>query len=127
MIDLLYKISTIKKIQNGSKIMTHIRIADFCAKHGYTKDQIRHATRTGKLDKVAKGIVDEQHAIQAMSYTKPLKSPKQTKVTTDAITQPDQFVSSHPTSEKPKFLSQEWVKSMLAPASKGGKVLPPEE
>ena len=119
MIDLLYKISTIKKIQNGSKIMTHIRIADFCAKYGYTKDQIRHATRTGKLDKVAKGIVDEQHAIQAMSYTKPLKSPKQTKVTTDAITQPDQFVSSHPTSEKPNFLSQEWVKSMLAPSQNG--------
>ncbi|WP_227543032.1 hypothetical protein [Acinetobacter indicus] len=75
MIDLLYKISTIKKIQNGSKIMTHIRIADFCAKYGYTKDQIRHATRTGKLDKVAKGIVDEQHAIQAMSYTKPWGCP----------------------------------------------------
>jgi len=127
MIDLLYKISTIKKIQNGFKIMTHIRIADFCAKYGYTKHQIQHATRTGKLDKVAKGLVDEQHAIQAMSYTKPLKSPKQTKVTTDAITQPDQFVLSNPTSEKPNFLSQEWVKSMLAPASKGGKVLPPEE
>ena len=127
MIDLLYKISTIKKYKNGFKIMTHIRISDFCAKHGYTEHQIRHATRTGKLDKVAKGIVDEQHAIQAMSYTKPLKSPKQTKVTTDAITQPDQFVSSNPTSEKPQFLSQEWVKSMLAPACKGGKVLPPEE
>jgi malic enzyme len=107
--------------------MTHIRIADFCAKYGYTKHQIQHATRTGKLDKVAKGIVDEQHAIQAMSYTKPLKPPKQTKVKTDTITQPDQFVSSNPTSEKTNFLSQEWVKSMLAPASKGGKVLPPEE
>lgn len=78
--------------------------------------QIRHATRTGKLDKVAKGIVDEEVALQIMlSYTKP-KQPINPKVKQSTQTQ-----------DKPAFLSQEWVKSMIAPASKGGKVLPPEE
>lgn len=107
--------------------MTHIRISDFCAKHGYTEHQIRHATRTGKLERVTKGIVDEQHALQAMSYAKPLKAKKQTKTATDTVGQPDHLASLNPTSERPEFLSQEWVKSMIAPASKGGKVLPPEE
>ncbi|MCU4568826.1 hypothetical protein IC793_16080 [Acinetobacter seifertii] len=96
--------------------MTQIRISDFCNKYGFTAHQIRHATRTGKLDKVAKGIVDEEVALQIMlSYTKP-KQPINPEVKQSTQTQ-----------DKPAFLSQEWVKSMVAPASKGGKVLPPEE
>lgn len=96
--------------------MTQIRIADFCEKYGYTKDQIRHASRTGKLQRIAKGILDEQLALQIMlSYTKPkqLINPKAEQSTQ--------------TQDKPKFLSQEWVKSMVAPASNGGKVFPSNE
>ena len=44
--------------------MTQIKIAAFCNKHGFTEHQIRHATRTGKLEKIAKGIVDEEVALQ---------------------------------------------------------------
>jgi hypothetical protein len=124
---LLYKISTIKKYKNGFKIMTHIRISDFCAKHGYTEHQIRHATRTGKLERVTKGIVDEQHALKAMSYAKPLKAQKQTKVATDTVSQPDQLVSSNPTSEKPEFLSLEWFKSKMVSSKEGGRVPLPDE
>ncbi|MEG0132125.1 MAG: hypothetical protein RR677_11720 [Acinetobacter sp.] len=96
--------------------MTQIKIAEFCNKYGFTAHQIRHATRTGKLDKVAKGIVDEEVALQIMlSYTKPKQqiNPKAGQSTQ--------------TQDKPTFLSQEWVKSMIAPASNGGKVFPPNE
>lgn len=96
--------------------MTQIKIAAFCNKHGFTEHQIRHATRTGKLEKIAKGIVDEEVALQIMlSYTKPKK-----KINPKAE-------QSTQIQDKPTFLSQEWVKSMIAPASKGGKILPPEE
>ncbi|WP_228266811.1 hypothetical protein [Acinetobacter ursingii] len=94
--------------------MNQIRIADFCEKYGYTKDQIRHASRTGKIQRIAKGILDEQLALQIMSYTKPLKNPKQPLHPT--------IEQSIQTPKKPKFLSQAWVKSMVAPASNGGKV-----
>jgi len=96
--------------------MTQIRIADFCEKYGYTKDQIRHASRTGKLQRIAKGILDEQLALQIMlSYTKPKQ---QINPKAEQSTQ---------TQDKPKFLSQEWVKFMVAPASNGGKVFPSNE
>lgn len=52
--------------------MTQIKIAEFCNKYGFTQHQIRHATRTGKLEKISKGILDEQLTLQVMlSYTKP--------------------------------------------------------
>ncbi|HEI9749453.1 hypothetical protein DCD77_01805 [Acinetobacter baumannii] len=96
--------------------MTQIRISDFCNKYGFTLHQIRHATRTGKLDKVAKGIVDEEVALQIMlSYTKP-KQPINPKVKQSTQTQ-----------DKPTFLSQEWVKSMIEPASTGRKIFPSDK
>ncbi len=104
------------KTTTDFKNMTQIRISDFCNKYGFTLHQIRHATRTGKLDKVAKGIVDEEVALQIMlSYTKP-KQPINPKVKQSTQTQ-----------DKPTFLSQEWVKSMIEPASTGRKIFPSDK
>lgn len=105
-----------QNITNDLRIMTQIRIAEFCNKYGFTAHQIRHATRTGKLDKVAKGIVDEEVALQIMlSYTKP-KQPINPEVKQSTQTQ-----------DNPTFLSQEWVKSMIEPASTGRKIFPSDK
>ena len=96
--------------------MTQIKTAEFCNKYGFTQHQIRHATRTGKLEKISKGILDEQLTLQVMlSYTKP-------KLTTNQKAE-----QSIQTPDKPEFLSQAWVKSMVTPTSNGGKVFPSEE
>ncbi len=34
--------------------MTQIKSAEFCNKYGFTEPQIRHATHTGKLEKISK-------------------------------------------------------------------------
>ncbi|MBL8281961.1 MAG: hypothetical protein JNJ87_08795 [Acinetobacter junii] len=100
--------------------MAQIQIKDFREKYGFTEHQIRHATRSGKLQRISKGILDEQLALQIMlSYTKPVKILKQQKNPTTA--------QSTQTQDKPEFLSQAWVKSMVAPTSNSGKVYPPDE
>lgn len=42
--------------------MTQIRIAEFCEKYGFTEHQIRHATRSGKLGRIEKGVLNEEEA-----------------------------------------------------------------
>ena len=50
--------------------MTQIKIAEFCNKYGYTEHQIRTVTRSGKLGRIDKGVLDEEEALQVMKDLK---------------------------------------------------------
>lgn len=51
--------------------MTQIKIAEFCNKYGYTEHQIRTVTRSGKLGRIDKGVLDEEEALQVLENTTP--------------------------------------------------------
>ncbi|WP_315077854.1 hypothetical protein [Acinetobacter guillouiae] len=51
--------------------MPQIRIAEFCNKYGFTEHQIRHITRTGKLNKIANGVIDEEQALHILTSIQP--------------------------------------------------------
>ena len=51
--------------------MTQIRIAEFCEKYGFTEHQIRHATRSGKLGRIEKGVLNEEEALQVLESIQP--------------------------------------------------------
>ena len=66
------KISKINQnITNQFRIMTQIRIAEFCEKYGFTEHQIRHATRSGKLGRIEKGVLNEEEALQVLESIQP--------------------------------------------------------
>lgn len=71
-VDYQNKISKINQnTTNDFRIMTQIKIAEFCNKYGYTEHQIRTVTRSGKLGRIDKGVLDEEEALQVLENTTP--------------------------------------------------------
>ena len=71
---LIYFIKTVKINQNTTddfRIMTQIRINDFCNKYGFTVHQLRHVTRTGKLLRISNGVIDEEQALLILASIQP--------------------------------------------------------